>query len=425
MTVAFYINSFRPDDGFNASSLISGNPGLGGTEYMVMLISYLLQERNNDIDVIMLSSCGEEIEGFKTTKYTPNIKEAISLCEKEGVDYLIFCHDSKFIIDGSLSVKTCHTRLIPWCHNFITWKEADYYSKNESIWRIINVGKEQNELLIDHPIYSKSEYIFNSVNAEIKCDMSSERRNIVTYMGCIWPSKGFHWLSEVWKDIVSSVPDAELYVVGSSKLYGWGNGLGPLGITEKEYESYIVRPLIVDGHIMKSVHFMGKLGCEKNEILAKTKVGVSNPTGNTETFCITAVEMQLMGARVIMGRCPGSLDTVKNGRLIWHKKQLANAIIKELKADNNGSHNAKAHFEENFSHECIVKRWEALLIGDSLPKKPFNNLFYRLKWLKIAKHSVARVFPVVYKLPTVERILTSIERRYFRNFAKYLYTPYQ
>lgn len=62
----------------------------------------------------------------------------------------------------------------------------------------------------------------------------------------------------------------------------------------------IFMPHLLDekGNILQSVTFWGKLGNEKYEILKRTKVGIANP-GGYETFCISAVEMQLYGAKVV------------------------------------------------------------------------------------------------------------------------------
>lgn len=422
MNIAFFLERFSPKHHFDAASLISGNPGIGGTEYMVLLIAYLLQERNNGIDVTVLSSGTDSIAGIRQTVHVENFSDAVRHCDDNEMDYMVFCHDPKLFMNGSLAIETQHTKLIPWCHVFMNWEEADLYSRLHSYWRIVNVGKEQNDLFIDHPIYSKSEYIFNCVNTDNDSHCpGSEKEHIVTYMGSLWPFKGFHWLSEAWPEVVKEEPDAQLYVIGSGDLYGWGTNLGPFGIANPAYEAYILKPLLINGELMPSVHFMGRMGKEKEGILRKTKVGVPNPTGNTETFCLSAVEMQVSGARVVMGKCPGALDTVKNGRLIHKKKYLAKAIIKELKGNYDTASYAIDYFQSNFEHDAIAGRWERLLLEGTLPKESHSNLSYRMKWMKIVKRYVSRFFPIINKLPSIERILLAIERRFCPDKAKYLY----
>ena len=65
-----------------------------------------------------------------------------------------------------------------------------------------------------------------------------------------------------------------------------------------------------DNQVLPSVHFLGVLGEEKNDLLLKCRVGVPNPSGNTETFGFTAIEMQSMGCNITTMKCSGYLDTV-------------------------------------------------------------------------------------------------------------------
>ena len=50
---------------------------------------------------------------------------------------------------------------------------------------------------------------------------------------------------------------------------------------------------------MKSVHFCGNMGIEKLEIYNRTTVGVVNPSARTETFGLSAVEMEACGIPVV------------------------------------------------------------------------------------------------------------------------------
>lgn len=56
LKVAFFLNNedFNSDRDF--SDILGGNPGIGGSEYMILLISYLLTIRNNGIQVRLYTS---------------------------------------------------------------------------------------------------------------------------------------------------------------------------------------------------------------------------------------------------------------------------------------------------------------------------------------------------------------------------------
>ena len=135
-------------------------------------------------------------------------------------------------------------QLIPWCHNFIN-KQSEYlnvFAESDRIARVINVSREQMDLYMDHPAYDKMDYIFNCVPYpdEISDKITSMpfacRDNIVTYVGSLVPAKCFHVLATMWPDIVKRVPNAQLYVIGSGKLYDENAKLGKYNIAEETYE---------------------------------------------------------------------------------------------------------------------------------------------------------------------------------------------
>ena len=132
-------------------------------------------------------------------------------------------------------------------------------------------------------------------------------------------------MAKAWPKILEEVPDAELFVIGSGKLYDKKSKLGKWGLADERYESTFMKYLTRGEDLLPGVHLLGTLGGEKYAVLAQTKVGVPNPSGHTETFCISAVEMQMMGARVVSKRCAGYLDTVRNGVLFV---KLASSVVK-------------------------------------------------------------------------------------------------
>ena len=212
---------------------------------------------------------------------------------------------------------------------------------------------------------------------------------MVTYIGAVIPGKGFHLLARAWKKVLHAEPLAQLYVVGNGKLYGDNFELGPWQLAEKKYEASFMPYLTDDqGQLLPSVHLMGILGREKYDILAKTKVGVPNPSGLTETFCNSGVEMQLMGAVIASRRCTGYLDTVKNGRLTGNPNLLADAIVACLHDTNDNYAETRRAIEHNFTQDVAVNQWEKLL-NEALPQgkrlcplQPLVNAGYELKWLK-------------------------------------------
>ncbi len=413
--IGFYLDNRSISD-IDVSDLKKGNPGIGGTEYLILLIASMLSERQNGLEIKLYVLKQQSIPVSLSYEIVDSLPAAIHRAESDNIDYFILKHDVENITLKALCTDTS-LRFIVWCHIFGCHWEWDYYSHNPFVHRVVFVGREMMDLYRDHPIFAKSTYIYNCVNTsgcrQRVCQNPFNRRaNIVTYMGSLVPFKGFHLLAEAWSKIVEQIPDAQLYVIGSGALYDSMKILGPYGIAESHYEQLITRSLTNNGHVLPNVHFMGRMGDEKDEILLKTKVGVPNPTGITETFCLSAVEMQTLGARIATIKAPGYLDTVKNGKLYSRSSQLADTVINLLKSCDSDYDGAMEYFEEKFSYESVLQKWENLLSqGIEVDKFRLCNIGYRLKWLKEIIRLISRVIPVNLKMPPVERIIIWIERR--------------
>lgn len=416
MKVAFFLENSAIEN-VDCTDVVSGNPGIGGTQYTILLVATMLNCRENGIEIILYT----EVDGKfpKNLNYcvTGNFTNTIHIANKDNVMYLVFRHNASLIIDGTLAKLKTNTKLIVWDHVFVCYWELDYYAKDPNIFKIINVGREMNDLYRDHPAFKKSCYIYNCVKTAgaekmVNTHPFRKRDKIVTYIGSIVPFKGFHILAQAWPEVLEKEPTAQLYVIGSGKLYNQGCKMGRYGIAEESYENLIMQYLSRDGVLLDSVHFMGILGKDKNEILLKTKVGVPNPSGITETFCISAVEMQLMGAVVTTIKAPGYLDTVKNGHLFDSVDDLASNIIELLNSNESNYSQALSYFESNFSPESVIPRWEKLFLSGTVQcEKNLSNPSYRLKWLKECLRRLSTHFPSIYRInPTIERLYLFGER---------------
>lgn len=342
------------------------NPGCGGTSYMFFIISYLLSVRENGLDVtLFVSHEGIFPEGM-AVRVVPDWRAAWATCDREGYEYLVIRSIYYCGADGGLFLSPHKTRLVVWCHNFASREELKLYSRSNSVARIITVGREQLDLYRDDEAFGKSDYIYNCVDTpDIKGlarGAGGPRRNVVAYVGAIIPGKGFHLLAKAWPKILEEVPDAELFVIGSGKLYDKKSKLGKWGLADERYESTFMKYLTRGESLLPGVHLLGTLGGEKYAVLAQTKVGVPNPSGHTETFCISAVEMQMMGARVVSKRCAGYLDTVRNGVLFRHARDLARCVVDELRKPSAHDGGTLDFIEGHFSQQVVVRQWEQLFL---------------------------------------------------------------
>ena len=417
MKVAFYVknSSFANID---CRSVEIGNPGIGGTWHVILIVASQLARRYNGIDVsVFVNEINDNLPKGPVYYHAMDANNAVKQADKKNFDYFVLNYSSFNWKNYDYSGLRSSIKLIPWCHNFVGRhrRGLNEFYKNSRIARVVNVGREQMELYYDHLAFSKMDYIYNCVPIDNNLiekvyDIPfSKRGHIVTFVGSLRKAKSFHVLASIWPQIIKRVPDAELYVIGSAKLYDENTELGKYGVAENSYEKAFMKYLLDEkGRVLSSVHFMGNLGLEKFEILQKTKVGVPNPLGIGETFCISAVEMQAMGATVVAMTAPGYFDTFINGKMVSNKEQLVDIITQELLSDNPfvPYYDTINSITNKFSVDNVVNDWEILLWKSFSkhihPLLPIRNRLYHLKWLKISLMKIKNKLPFLNKIYNIE-----------------------
>lgn len=375
------------------SNPLDGNPGIGGADYILLQLAVCLHNFYSDIRVIIFHT-GENNtypNGIELIQLTPNLEE---ICENKVDIYIA----NAYARDNSWYefFEKNKVKLILRATNFPTAKKLTQYNNYSCIKRIVFLGGQEYDLYLDDDIINKS-CIIENMHKEIE---ASDRRvrgdkKTVTYMGALVPQKGFAFLAENWKKILEEVPDAELNVIGSGKLYNSNSVLGNYGFASKEYEEQFI-PYLLDesGNILSSVHFLGRLQGEKiKEILRETMVGVPNPIGVTETFCNCAVEMQSMGVPVVTIAGYSFFDVVvnnKGGYLYKKEEDFAKYIIRLLKDKElnikMGEYAKKS--SERFLIEKIMPKWKNTIeeVYQDIPAKYLGHhghILYEKKYITL------------------------------------------
>lgn len=392
-----------------------GNPGVSGTVYeFLMLIKYLSPLSLGDIcvyhfgDNIYPDGCVDKI----IENHNDIFRDISSI-----TDVLIV--QSKLSKDFYKELEGKNIKTILWAHNYLSADEVELFYKMKSIKRIVFVGREQYDHYIGHDIIFKSEFIYNMYNCIDHSFRDACDKHIVTYTGCIIPAKGFHLIARIWKDIINDVPDAQLFVLGNGKLYDNRNELGQYGIAEEEYEKSFISYITDDkGKLLDSVHFLGVLGSSKDDIYKQTRVGVMNPSGISETFGLSGVEMAARKIPVVTKKKYGLLDIVRDGEtgyLVKNETQLKKAIVKLLKdneLNNKMGENGYRFVKDKFQPEKIIKKWEKLILDvfngkDAELVNPTANYFNDRKWIMIANRKIRNTFP---KFPSFIGLKARISR---------------
>ena len=423
MKTAFYIDNSHIT--INCSCLVNDNPGIGGTEYLFLTTLLELQKKytSSDNQYILLLQKDMLLPTGLTYQVVGSKSDAISYCTDHHINQLVVKYEEKDYCPNIFMIGPKFLKIIVWAHNVIPRHSLNIIARTPQIGKIVNVSREQLDLYRDNKAFLKSTYIYNSVNVKsinyYKEHSTSfeNRKQEVTYLGSLVYPKGFHILAKIWPRILQECPNAHLNVIGSGTLYGDAK-LGKYGIAEESYETSFM-PYLTDnsGEILPSVTFWGKLGKEKTKVLARTKVGVPNPLGLSETFCLSAVEMELYGARIVTRKYVGYLDTVPlhSGCLCETEEQLALQIITELKRASYPEYQYTYNFiKQEFDHERIIKEWSIFLSNIESWKKgitePIVNANYNYKHWREWNRKIKSKIPFGYQLPTIDTYINILNK---------------
>lgn len=362
MKIGFYLQN-KGITGVDCSHPLEGNPGIGGTEYLFTAIPYALASSNNnhDHEIMVLTDAPCKLpDNLNAVTIDSDLRQTLA---KEKIECLVVRYSPSNY--EMVKAQSDDTRIIMWAHNFIPRRELSKLANDSQIVGIICVGEEQLQMYRDHQAFYKSVAIFNGYpvehfiqNHSVNICPFKERNNEVTFLGNLIEYKGFHLLAKAWKKILAAVPNAHLNVIGGGKLYDRNQKLGKWNIAEESYENEFM-PYLLDenGKILPSVTFHGVLGNVKNEILNITKVGVPNPSGVSETFCIAALEMQLCGAIISTINYGGFKDTVyKTGILYDSPESLAESVIAQLSKTSN-DYDGVLEFCRRFDFKVVAQDW--------------------------------------------------------------------
>lgn len=340
------------------------NPGVGGTEAICIQMATYLNRRNNDIHTILLT---EENASFpKDVQYinVSSFNSAIKYVEANHIDFFVV--DTR-LLNFSILNTFRNVTFIGWANCDIEEENWDLFNNCKNLKRIVCVGVCEKEKLRNHSIYKKCIVIYPPVPTDmlhkIKTVPRNERGRNVVYIGSLIPCKGLGYIAKCWADVLEKAPDSQLYIIGTGKLYDEHGQMGKWGIAEKTFEDELMEFFAPNGHdILPSVHFLGILGKEKYQILANAKVGVPNPSGQTETFCISAAEMQMMGCAVTTIHGEGFIDSVANKKNLYNSvEQLPQYIEYLLQENDNDDCEFTMAYLDRFSPQNVSIGWEMLL----------------------------------------------------------------
>ena len=356
--VAFFLdNSALVEVDF--SRPLDGNPGAGATEFMTVLVASELSKRS--VDVTLLTTAIGLFPSELKVKQVKDIHEAILYSATSQLILTIRTYISDFETILEKIKEHRDLKVVIWAHLTPNQNSLKTIAKIPQVRAVICLENNQRVRMGDSLAHRKLLTIPYGITGNTQLVPVSKNSNTIVFMGALVPQKGFHLLADAWPTIEKAIPDAKLYVFGSGRLYDSRINLGPNGIATKDYEHRIFRKLSKDSH---NVEFLGNGDpVLRNSILDKCKLGIVNPSAQTETFCLSAVEFGQRGVPVLGGRKYGLLDTVKHkktGYLVINPSNLHKHIIRLLRSNSRIETfglQAQQFVFEKFKLSKVIDRW--------------------------------------------------------------------
>jgi glycosyltransferase involved in cell wall biosynthesis len=179
--------------------------------------------------------------------------------------------------------------LLPWLHNLGCEQQARYEGL-AAVQRWLLVSGAQLDAFRHSRLARRAVVLPNSVavppaQGQARSLEQACAATDLAYVGALTPFKGFDRLARLWPVIARRCPDARLRVFGGGDLYGGRAG----GSALSPYELHC-REVLQRGGFAERVQFEGSCGLERYQRFDQVAVGVVNPSGRDETFCLAAAE---------------------------------------------------------------------------------------------------------------------------------------
>lgn len=336
--------------------------GIGGSELMMLELAKRLASRGNRVRVY--NSCGKWGEGiYSGVEYHQSNKYQDLECDVLIVSRRADMLGDQYKIKAKLKLLWVHDIYAVAATNELLLK-AD---------RILALSEWHKQFLLNyHHIHPN--HVLTTRNGINLARFEKEiQRDQFKCINSSSPDRSWTVLLEIWPKIKAKVPQATLHL-----YYGFKNW--------KFSAQYDPKQMELINFIENKIKEMSSLGVVfhdrvNQEQLANEFLGAGawlHPTWFSETSCITAMEAQAAGLRMVtsniaaLKETAGSRATLLNGE--WtseiYKSQFIDAAINALnKEDNADRIELQKYATEHFGLDSLAERWE----------ETFHELLKRVK----------------------------------------------
>jgi len=303
-----------------------GNPGLGGTEFAFLAVARLLQ--GSPLQPRLLLTAPQAVEGIDSATVGIVSGLAGAIQAAEGCLGLVF-RPGFASSDDWAALECSPLPLLPWLHN-LGVEQQGRYEALAALDRWLLVSGAQVDAFRHSRLAERAVVLPNPVAVPPAQRLPrpfevARAATDLAYVGALTPFKGFDRLARQWAVIARACPEARLRVFGGADLYGARADSRDLTPFERHCHQ-----LLQQGGYGDRVVFEGSCGLERYGVLDQVAVGVVNPSGRDETFCLAAAEFSACGIPVLAPRRNALVQTVRDQRtgvLVGSDRQLADEAI--------------------------------------------------------------------------------------------------
>lgn len=306
-------------ENINLKTIDLFNPGIGGTEYQLFLyLKKLFESFSSAFDFVGLLDLVNTKTLFDGPTFLLNNQENATSCD------LLFAKAQDYT-----SIKDFNTKKILVFHNQPSTEDVKTIIKDFSV---LPVFLSKSEILP----YWKIPHIFkNSIicpNLVIPKDVLPKKPHkdpIIAFIGAIKPAKSFDVVLSIWPKILNEFPSAKLWVFGSGNLYNRSKPLGKKNIADPDYEEVLVD--LIKKTNPDSIQWFGNLpGDEMSRLLTNVDVGIVNPKGKGETFCLSLFDFFNSKIPVLLNKKVRLYREMGNGcALFYNNYNQIHSILKK------------------------------------------------------------------------------------------------
>lgn len=294
-------------------SIYRTNPGVGGTPFTIINVAILLSINCPNWKIILVNSSKVEILEKTATNFEQMIfdtpSDFLNYLSEENSGVVIATVSFLSNIDLNL-LKKQENRLICWSHHPFN-RKLETIVKEVPVEGIVCVGIYQyfSNKTVNIPIYHIQNIFVIPQVAKKTAFIDKKQINIV-HLGALYPAKGFLEIAKSWYELKKQFPNIKLHVIGSSETYGKQAG-SKLIPTSAEYANQILK-FIPEADINNGeVIFYGNLGEEKFDVIQQCDFAILNPTGRSEAFPASPLEVMTCGLPVIASDDYGMSDSMR------------------------------------------------------------------------------------------------------------------